>query len=86
MVWTGARKLLLPAALTVTTFAAVGVVVACGGDDDDTGSSSQNVGACAEAPAGACELCKDDNGKVTCGPAKDCYIDVNKECHYGSNS
>ena len=86
MVWTGARKLILPTALTVTTFAAIGIVVsACGGDDDDSKESSQAVVACSELPSGACELCKDDQGKTTCGPYNDCYKDIDNKCHTGSS-
>ena len=86
MAWTGARKLILPAALTVTTFATVGIVMACGGDDENTKKKAEASVKCTDEPAGACELCLDGTGKTTCGPSKDCYIDVNNECHAGGSS
>lgn len=86
MAWKGARQLVLPAALTVTTFAAVGVVVSCGGDDDSSGKSSQAVAACADKPSDACEKCKDDKGKVTCGPKQDCYPTASGGCQDGNSS
>ena len=86
MAWNDTRRLILPTALTVTTFAvAAAVVVACG-SDDETKKSAQPVGACADQPAGDCVLCTDANGKAVCGPVKDCYIDVDKECHPGGYS
>jgi hypothetical protein len=85
MAWTGTRKLILPAALSVTSFAAASVIVACGGDDEGSGKTSSQVVACADAPSGACEKCKDDQGKVTCGPAKDCYPTNAGTCEPGSS-
>jgi hypothetical protein len=84
MAWT-ARHLILPAALTVTTFAVVGVVAACGGDDD-TNQKKEASTKCADLPGGSCELCLDDNGKTTCGPTQDCYIDSDHNCQPGGSS
>lgn len=83
MVWNGVRHLVLPAALTVTTFA---VVMACGGDDDDKKSTSQAVGPCADAPPSACQKCEDDTGKVKCGPSTDCFSGTDGYCHPGGSS
>jgi hypothetical protein len=83
-----ARQLILPAALTVTTFAVGAVIAACGGGDDDSSKKSSNVNGlalCSDLPSDACELCN-DNGKRTCGPYKDCYIDPSDECHKGGSS
>jgi hypothetical protein len=82
-----ARQLILPAALTVTTFAVAAAIAACGGDDDSSKKSSNVSGLalCADLPSDACELCN-DNGKKTCGPYKDCYIDPSDECHTGGGS
>lgn len=77
------RELILPTALTVTTFA---ILAACGGEDDDAKSSSAAVVACAELQSGDCEKCKDDQGKTTCGPAKDCYATSTGGCTPGNNS
>ena len=87
MAWNDTRRLILPTALTVTTFAvAAAVVVACGSDDESTKKSPQPVGACAELPSSDCVLCTDADGKAKCGPVKDCYIDFDKECHPGGYS
>jgi len=77
------RELILPTALTVSTFL---IVAACGGDDDNTSSSSAAVSACADLPGDACQKCKDDNGKTTCGPYKDCYSTSSGGCTTGNNS
>ncbi|MFO0566369.1 MAG: hypothetical protein U0263_11940 [Polyangiaceae bacterium] len=76
------RDFILPTALTVTTFV---VVAACGGDDDDSGKQSAAVVACSEAPTD-CQKCKDDQGKVKCGPGKDCYSTASGGCEPGNNS
>lgn len=77
------RDLILPTALTVTTFV---VVAACGGDDDETQKTSGAVVACAELPSNACQKCKDDNGKATCGPNQDCYSTTTGGCTAGNNT
>lgn len=82
MAGTRVRELLLPTALTVTTFA---IVAACGGDDE-TKKSSAAVVACSELPSDGCEKCEDDQGKVTCGPKKDCYATSSGGCTPGNNS
>lgn len=83
MGWKIARQLILPTALTVSTFA---VVLACGGDDEDTKKSSQSAGKCADLPGGSCQKCEDDTGKVTCGPAQDCFSGTDGYCHPGGSS
>jgi hypothetical protein len=86
MAWNDTRRLILPTALTVTTFAvAAAVVVACGGDDE-TKKVAQPVGPCADQEPNACVLCTDADGKAKCGPVKDCYPDVDNECHPGGYS
>jgi hypothetical protein len=78
------RELILPAALTVTTFV---LVAACGGDDDeDTGKGSSAVVACADLSSGDCAKCKEDDGKVSCGPSKNCFATSSGGCSTGSNS
>jgi hypothetical protein len=77
------RDLVLPSALTVTTFA---IVMACGGDDDETGKSSGAVVACAELQSGDCKKCEDDQGKAKCGPSKSCYATANGGCTTGGSS
>jgi hypothetical protein len=81
MAWKGTRHLILPAALSVTTFA---VVMACGSDDEPKKQSSA-LTPCDDAPAGSCQRCLDADGKPTCGPATDCYVAGDK-CEPGSSS
>lgn len=76
------REFLLPTALTVTTFA---IVLACGGDDEPAKKSAA-VAACADVPSNGCEKCKDDQGKTTCGPSKDCYATSSGGCTPGNTS
>jgi hypothetical protein len=68
--------------LTVTTFV---IVAACGGEDEPQQKSSAVV-ACSELQSDDCEKCKDDNGKVTCGPKNDCYATSSGGCTPGNNS
>ena len=82
MAWKGARNLLLPAALSVTSFS---VVMACGGEDEPKKQSAA-LTPCADHPSGSCVRCTDDNGKATCGPANDCYYGADDKCYPGSNS
>ena len=77
------RELLLPTALSVTTFA---VVLAGGGDDDETQKNTSAVVAGSELASGDCEPCKDDQGKTTCGPTKDCYKTSSGGCKTGGSS
>lgn len=83
MVWNGARQLILPAALTVTTFAVAGAVMSCGGGD--TSKKQQAVSACKDLPSDACEKCKDPQGDVICGPSSNCYDAAGNTCVYGSS-
>jgi hypothetical protein len=82
MAWKGTRHLILPAALTVTSFV---VVMACGSEDEPKQQSSA-LTPCADHPGGSCQRCTDDNGKATCGPANDCYLGVDDKCYPGGNS
>jgi hypothetical protein len=82
MVWNGVRRLILPTALTVTTF---GVVLACGSDDEPKKSSAA-LTPCADKPSGSCQRCTDPNGKATCGPSSDCYLGTDDACHPGGSS
>lgn len=77
------RELVLPTALTVTTFL---VIAACGDEDEDKKQRSSQVSACADLPSGACARCKDEQGKTTCGPSKDCYATSSGGCTTGNNS
>lgn len=81
MGWKVARHLILPTALTVSTFA---VVLACGGDDEETSKTPQSAGKCADLSG--CQLCEDDTGKVTCGPSSDCFKGTDGYCHPGGSS
>lgn len=83
MVWTGARRLILPAALTVTTFAVAGAVMSCGSDSAPQKTSTKT--ACKDLPSSACEKCKDNQGNVVCGPSTDCYNAAGDTCVYGSS-
>jgi hypothetical protein len=82
MGWKHARQLVLPTALTVTSFA---VVLACGGEDEPEKKTTSAVVACSEAPT-SCQKCKDDTGKVICGPSQDCYADTSGGCAPGGSS
>jgi hypothetical protein len=77
------RDLILPTALTVTTFA---IVLACGGDDEPKKQSSSALSNCADESLSACVRCKDSSGKAKCGPSGDCYADTSGNCHTGSSS
>lgn len=81
MGWKVAKQLIMPTALTVSTFV---VVLACGSEDEDTKKSPPAAGKCAELSG--CQLCEDDTGKVTCGPAQDCYKGTDGYCHPGGSS
>ncbi len=81
MVWTGARQLILPAALTVTTVAVAGAVMSCGGSSSP---QPKKTVACKDLPNSYCEKCKDSQGDVICGPSSNCY-DANGGCAPGSS-
>jgi len=83
MVWNGARQLILPAALTVTTFAVAGAVMSCGGGSSPTPQSTAK--ACKDLPSDACDKCKDSQGDVVCGPSSNCYDAAGGTCVYGSS-
>ncbi len=83
MVWNGARRLILPAALTVTTFVVAGAVASCSGGDTQKKSSA--VAACKDVPSDACQKCKDNTGNVICGPSSNCYDAAGDTCVYGSS-
>ena len=82
MVWNRTRQLILPAALSVTSF---GVVLACGGEDEEPSQSTAALENCADKPSSSCQRCKDANGKATCGPSKNCFSDVDNKCSPGSS-
>ncbi|HMR76495.1 MAG TPA: hypothetical protein PKD61_15340 [Polyangiaceae bacterium] len=80
--WNRTRLLILPAALSVTSF---GVVLACGSEDDES-TQSVALEACADKPSGSCQRCEDPNGKATCGPSKDCFLEAGGKCSPGGSS
>ncbi len=83
MFWNRTRQLILPAALSVTSF---GVVLACGGEDEEPAQAAAALEACADKPSGSCQRCEDANGKATCGPSKDCFLETGNKCSPGSSS
>jgi hypothetical protein len=82
MVWNGARQLILPAALAVTTFAVAGAIMSCGGGSSP---APKKYTACKDLPNSYCQKCKDSQGDVICGPSTTNCYDANGGCVPGSS-
>jgi hypothetical protein len=69
MSWDGARRLILPAALTLTS-------VAIGGCSSETEKKNKvEELACADVVDGGCQRCRQPDGGVDCVGNPDCYYD-----------
>lgn len=78
MSWPGIRRLILPTALSVTSF---GVTLACGSDDD---SKQQPLVQCSEVTSTTCQKCLTPDGGLACEPSTTCFFDPgDQSCHDG---
>lgn len=69
MHWKGVQRLIVPAALSVTSLA----VIACGSEEN--AKKKVDVLSCTDVPDGGCQRCTQPDGGIDCVGRPSCYYD-----------